>query len=103
LHPAGRRKKRDFLFPMQEMGAKIQNGGPHPLVLYWRVGGIHMIKGDGSGWLRWLLKQGRVILTPGVISWIWVIVLLRETLSYLLVPVLIDRAFLFEIPNLCSV
>jgi hypothetical protein len=31
--------------------------------------GIHTPKGDGSGWLRWLLKHGRVILTPEIISW----------------------------------
>jgi hypothetical protein len=45
---------------MQEMVATTQNGGPHLLVLYWRAGEIH-----GSGWLRWLLKQGGVILAPG--------------------------------------
>jgi hypothetical protein len=48
---------------MQEMGVKIQNGGPHLLVLYWRAGGIHVVKDNGgSGWLRWLLKQGGVTL-----------------------------------------
>jgi hypothetical protein len=54
---------------------------------------------NGSLWLGWLLKQGGVILAPGVISWIWVIVLLRETLSNLLGPALIGRELLFEIPN----
>jgi hypothetical protein len=32
-------KKRKLLLPMQEMGVKTQNGGPHLLVLYflsWR-------------------------------------------------------------------
>jgi hypothetical protein len=56
--------------------------------------GIHVVKDNGSGWMRWLLTQG------GVISWIWVIVFSRETLSNLLVPALIDREFLFEIPSL---
>jgi hypothetical protein len=58
-----------------------------------------MVKGNGSGWLRWLLKQRGVILAPEVISWIWVIVLLAETFSNL--PALIGREFLFEIPDLC--
>jgi hypothetical protein len=34
----------------------------HLFVLHWRAGGIHIVKGKGSGWLRWLLKQGGVIL-----------------------------------------
>jgi hypothetical protein len=42
---------------MQEMGAKTQRGGPHLLVLYWRAGGTFVVKGNGSGWMRWLLKQ----------------------------------------------
>jgi hypothetical protein len=46
------------------------------------------------------LKQGGVILAPGVISWTWVIVLLRETLSNLLGPALIDGELLFESPSL---
>jgi hypothetical protein len=33
------RKEKHFLFPMQEMGAETQNGGPQLLVLYWRAGG----------------------------------------------------------------
>jgi hypothetical protein len=37
------------------------------------------------------------------LGWVWFNVLLRETLSNLLVPALIDGEFLFEIPNLCSV
>jgi hypothetical protein len=44
------------------MGAKTQNVGPHPLVLYWRAGGTHMVKDNGFGWLRWLLKAGGVTL-----------------------------------------
>jgi hypothetical protein len=62
-----------------------------------------MAKCNGSEQLIWLLKQEGIILGSGVISWIWVIVLLRETLTNLLVPALIDREFLFAIPNLCSV
>jgi hypothetical protein len=46
------------------------------------------------------LKQGGVILAPGVISWVWVIVLLRETLSNLLGPAQIDGELLFESPSL---
>jgi hypothetical protein len=61
------------------MGAKTENGGPQLLALYWRTGEIQVVKDNGFDWLRWLLKQGGVILTPGVISWVWVIVLLRET------------------------
>jgi hypothetical protein len=52
-----------FSLPAQEMGGKTQNGGPHLLVLYWRAGEIHVVKDNGSGWLRWLLTQGGVILT----------------------------------------
>jgi hypothetical protein len=33
----------------------------------------------------------------------WVIVLLRKTLSNALAPTLLDREFLFEIPNLCYI
>jgi hypothetical protein len=40
------------------MGAKTQNGGPQLLVLYWRAGGIHMVKDNVSGWLRWLTERG---------------------------------------------
>jgi hypothetical protein len=88
---------------MQEMGAETQNGGPHLLVLYWRAGGITWPNiMNGSGWLRWLLKQGRVILAPGMIFWIWVIVLLRMTLSNLVLA-LIDREFLFEISDVCFI
>jgi hypothetical protein len=56
------RKRETFPVPTQEMGAKTPNGGPHLFVLYWRAGGIQVVKGTGSGWLRWLLKQGGVIL-----------------------------------------
>jgi hypothetical protein len=49
-----------------------------------------------------MTKQGEVILALGMISWIWAIVLLRETLNNLLVPTPINR-ILFEIPNLCFV
>jgi hypothetical protein len=44
-------KEKHSLLPMQEMGAKTQNGGPHLLVLYWRAGGTHMAKDSGSGLL----------------------------------------------------
>jgi hypothetical protein len=53
---------------MPEMGAKTQIGGPHLLVLYWKTGEKHLVKDNGFRWLRWSLKQGRVILAPGVIS-----------------------------------
>jgi hypothetical protein len=59
----GGRKRETFSSPFQEMGVETQNGGHYLLALYWRAGGIHMVKDNGSGWLRWLLKQGRVILT----------------------------------------
>jgi hypothetical protein len=85
---AWREGEKHFLIPMWKMGAKTECGGSHLLVLYWRVGGLHMIKGNGSGWLRWLLKQEGVTLAPGVIFWIWVIVLLRDILSNLLVILL---------------
>jgi hypothetical protein len=32
-----RERDKHFLFPMQEMGAKTQNGGPQLLFLYWRA------------------------------------------------------------------
>jgi hypothetical protein len=54
--------EKHCLFLTQEMGAKTQNSDPHIPVLYWRVGGILMVKDNGSGRLRWLLKQGGVIL-----------------------------------------
>jgi hypothetical protein len=98
----GRNKERDIsCSSLRKWEQKTQNGGLHPLVLCWRVGVIHVVQDNGSGWLRWLLKKVGVILAPGMISWISVIVLLRETLSNLLVPALIDREFLFEILNLC--
>jgi hypothetical protein len=31
------------------MGAKIQNGDPYFLVLYWRAEGMKVIKDNGSG------------------------------------------------------
>jgi hypothetical protein len=37
---------------MWEMEAKTESVGPRFLVLYWRVGGIHVVK----GWLKRLLK-----------------------------------------------
>jgi hypothetical protein len=55
----GRRKiEKHFLFPTQEIGGKTQNGGPQLLVLYWRAGEIHMVKTNGSGWLRWMAERG---------------------------------------------
>jgi hypothetical protein len=44
------------------MEAKTQNGGLYFLVLYWRAGRIHKVKDNGSGWLRWLLNKGGIIL-----------------------------------------
>jgi hypothetical protein len=49
-----RKRKKHFLFPTQEMGAKTQDGGL--LDLYWRPGGIYLVKDNGSGWLKWLTK-----------------------------------------------
>jgi hypothetical protein len=49
-----KKREKHFLFPMQEMGEKTQNGAPHTLVVYSRVGEIHMVaemavkKGKGS-------------------------------------------------------
>jgi hypothetical protein len=44
------------------MGVKIQNGAPiSQSYTFSRAGAIHMIEENGSGWLRWLLKQGDVI------------------------------------------
>jgi hypothetical protein len=54
----GTQSERHFLSPAQEMGARTQNGGPHLQVLYWRAGGIHVVKNNGTGWLSWLLKAG---------------------------------------------
>jgi hypothetical protein len=33
-----KREREAFPVPMQDMGAKTQNGGPQLLVLYWRAG-----------------------------------------------------------------
>jgi hypothetical protein len=53
-----RERQRHFLFFTQEKGSKdLKNGAPYLLILYWRAGGIYVVKGYGSGWLRWLLKQ----------------------------------------------
>jgi hypothetical protein len=46
---------------MQEMGAEAQRW-PYLLVLNWRAGGTHVVTDNGSGWLRWLLRQEGVIL-----------------------------------------
>jgi hypothetical protein len=40
------------------MGTKTQNGGLQLLVLSWRAGGIHEVKDNGSGGLKWLTKRG---------------------------------------------
>jgi hypothetical protein len=53
----GKKRGVHFLFPMQEMGANIQNGGPQLLVLHWRAGGIHVVKDNGFRWLRWLIGR----------------------------------------------
>jgi hypothetical protein len=48
-------ERQTFPFPHAENRRKTQNGGPHLLdllVLYCRVGGIHMARGKGSGWLQ---------------------------------------------------
>jgi hypothetical protein len=48
---AGGRQEREkqFLFPIQEMGAKTQNGGHQLLGLYWRAGKIHWSRIMGLG------------------------------------------------------
>jgi hypothetical protein len=53
--------------------------------------------------LKYILRNSwvGVLLFPGVVSWIWVIFFLGETLSNLLAPSLIQN--LFEIPKLCSI
>jgi hypothetical protein len=39
-----KKKKKHFLLPIQEMGVKTQNGGPHlPVLYFWRAGGIHVV------------------------------------------------------------
>jgi hypothetical protein len=53
---------------MQEMRSKTPNGGRHLLVLYVRAEIIYMVKNNGSGWLRWLLKQGGVIWPKQIID-----------------------------------
>jgi hypothetical protein len=58
----GKREREAFLFPTQELGAKTQNGGSQLQVFYWRAGEIHMVKGNGSGWLTWLTKREGVNL-----------------------------------------
>jgi hypothetical protein len=56
------RKKRER---GQEMGVEktVPRIPFHLIVLYWRAGGIHVVKDNESEWLRWLLNQRRVILT----------------------------------------
>jgi hypothetical protein len=43
------------------------------------------------------VKTGRDHFDPWVISWIWVIVLLRKTLSNLLLPAPFDRELMFRV------
>jgi hypothetical protein len=61
---------------------------------------------DGSGFKVEILIEKLLALGPFG-SWHdflgWVTVLLRETSRPLQVPALIDRQFLFQIPNFCSV
>jgi hypothetical protein len=48
-----KQKRETFSVPMQEMGVKTQNHGTYLLVLYsWRAGRIHVVKDNGSEWLR---------------------------------------------------
>jgi hypothetical protein len=85
------RKRKHFLFLTYEMRANVQNGGPHLLILYSRPGGIHIVKDNGCGWWRWLLKQGGVHPGPprsetiGVISNFALVILhtSKETCSFL--------------------
>jgi hypothetical protein len=46
------------------MGLQTQNGGPHLLVLYWKAGETHMVKDNGSGWVRWLKLGGVIQANP---------------------------------------
>jgi hypothetical protein len=57
------RREIEYNWIMPEMGVETQNGGLHCLVLSWTAGAVHVVKDNGSGWLKWLLKQGGVI-TP---------------------------------------
>jgi hypothetical protein len=58
----GEGEEKTLPVPKQEMGVETQNSGPHLLVLCWRAGEMHMVNDNVSGLLRWLLKQGGVIL-----------------------------------------
>jgi hypothetical protein len=59
-----REREKRFLFFMQEMGRKTPNGVPCHLILYSKAGVIYVVvKDNGSEWLRWLLEQGRVVLS----------------------------------------
>jgi hypothetical protein len=60
----GRKGGEHFLFPKEEMEAKTQNDGSQLLVVYWRAGGIHVVKDNGSGWGDMLTKQGGVTHIP---------------------------------------
>jgi hypothetical protein len=59
----GKKRRKHSLLPMQEMRVETQNGCPHLLVLhFWRAGEIQdVVKDNGSGWLRWVLKQGGIM------------------------------------------
>jgi hypothetical protein len=56
-------KRKSIPIPlMQEIEVEIQNVGP----ISWStsqvcVGGVHVVKDNGIGWLRWLLKQGAIL------------------------------------------
>jgi hypothetical protein len=57
-----REREKHFLLPMHERRAKTQDGGHQLLVLYRMAGGIHVVKDNESGWLKWLIRQGKVTL-----------------------------------------
>jgi hypothetical protein len=58
----GKKREREvFPVPHAENGSKDSNGGPQLLVLYCgELGKIHMLKDNGSGWLKWHTKQGGI-------------------------------------------
>jgi hypothetical protein len=81
LGSGGTKERETFTVPHTRNGSKDSKWRPPSLSLTLESWGNTCGQSHGSGWLGWLLKQGGVIPAPGVISWIWVIVLLRETLS----------------------
>jgi hypothetical protein len=65
-----RREKERKTFPalIQEMGAKDSKWWSLTLSFIVETWGIHMVRDNRSGWLRWLLKQGGVILTKHTLN-----------------------------------